>query len=208
MIFKAPWIEITTCLPCKNRCPYCPQDKLMSVYKGEKILTFKRFIQILKNIPKDVIITFSGFGEPFQSPECADMMVYANEQGYKIAVWSTLVGLTDEEARKIEDIPFINFNVHDIGQEKKDYEFITEWHKAVPNSRGGNLYKQKRREIIKGCARGNNFNCNVMLPNGDVYLCCSDWGLQHKLGNLLETNFDDLKREKEYELCHYCTYAL
>jgi len=35
-------------------------------------------------------------------------------------------------------------------------------------------------------------NGNVLLPNGDVSLCCMDYGLQNILGNLLKCNYDEL----------------
>ena len=35
-------------------------------------------------------------------------------------------------------------------------------------------------------------NGNVLLPNGDVALCCMDYGLQNILGNLLKCNYDEL----------------
>jgi hypothetical protein len=35
-------------------------------------------------------------------------------------------------------------------------------------------------------------NHNVLLPNGDVALCCQDYGLKHILGNLLRQNYDSI----------------
>jgi hypothetical protein len=57
---------------------------------------------------------------------------------------------------------------------------------------------------------------NVVLPNGDVSLCCMDYGLKHIIGNLLTTHYNNLDREKikllakEYNndlLCRNCHYA-
>jgi hypothetical protein len=58
---------------------------------------------------------------------------------------------------------------------------------------------------------------NVLLPNGDVTLCCMDYGLQHLLGNLVSGDYDallrsdeflrvrkGLKDESEEILCRYC----
>jgi radical SAM protein with 4Fe4S-binding SPASM domain len=33
---------------------------------------------------------------------------------------------------------------------------------------------------------------NVLMPNGDVYLCCMDYGLKHRLGNLVEQSYADI----------------
>jgi radical SAM protein with 4Fe4S-binding SPASM domain len=68
------------------------------------------------------------------------------------------------------------------------------------------------------CAISNNlFNQNVMMPNGDVYLCCMDWALRHKLGNLFEQPYEALHQSEEYNnirravndpsietICRYC----
>lgn len=97
-MIQPPWIEITTVLPCGNRCSYFPQSLLQSVYKGTH-----------------------------------------------------------------------------------------------------------HKEEVGPCLRAPDFNINVMLPNCDVVLCCNDYGLKHKLGNLLETNYNNLIREQDYELCHYCS---
>jgi hypothetical protein len=39
------------------------------------------------------------------------------------------------------------------------------------------------------CHRKRN---NVLLPNGDVVLCCNDYGLQHVLGNLRFESYENL----------------
>ncbi|MXO55590.1 radical SAM/SPASM domain-containing protein [Pontixanthobacter gangjinensis] len=33
---------------------------------------------------------------------------------------------------------------------------------------------------------------NVLLPSGDIALCCMDWDLKHVIGNLLETEYENL----------------
>ena len=44
------------------------------------------------------------------------------------------------------------------------------------------------------CSYTPTYDHNVMLPNGDVVLCCMDYGLKHKLGNLFEQSWDELDR--------------
>jgi radical SAM protein with 4Fe4S-binding SPASM domain len=75
----------------------------------------------------------------------------------------------------------------------------------------------RHKGVIKCWASGNLFNQNVMMPNGDVYLCCMDWSLQHKLGNLHEQSYEELHQSEEYRkiccsmtddsvetICRYC----
>lgn len=41
-------------------------------------------------------------------------------------------------------------------------------------------------------------NQGVLLPNGDVALCCEDYGLKHIKGNLLTGKYNDLFTSREY----------
>ena len=47
---------------------------------------------------------------------------------------------------------------------------------------------------------------NVLLPNGDVSLCCMDYGLDHILGNLFEQNYQDIIPQAQscFDLCNSC----
>ena len=57
---------------------------------------------------------------------------------------------------------------------------------------------EKRVGALACSISHNEFNQNVLLPNGDVYLCCMDYELKHRLGNLFLDDYKSLqvKREK------------
>ena len=69
-------------------------------------------------------------------------------------------------------------------------------------SRAGNVeivknnFKRKLGPLV--CHRGSyadledRLDVSVLLPNGDVSLCCNDYGLQNILGNLLKTDYVSL----------------
>jgi len=42
----------------------------------------------------------------------------------------------------------------------------------------------------------NTINSNTLLPNGDVTLCCMDYGMDNILGNLIESNYESLFKSK------------
>jgi Iron-sulfur cluster-binding domain len=42
------------------------------------------------------------------------------------------------------------------------------------------------------CADTPFYDQNVVLPNGDVLLCCMDYGMKHVIGNLLRQDYYDL----------------
>jgi len=87
-------------------------------------------------------------------------------------------------------------------------------------SRGGSikisdLQLPQRAKGKIGCRR--NLRYNILLPNGDVILCSTDWEMKHILGNLHETDYEQLftgdsfmnilaglKNEKNDILCRFC----
>jgi MoaA/NifB/PqqE/SkfB family radical SAM enzyme len=173
---------------------------LKRVYKGNKVLSFDDFKTALSNVPKDVQVHFSAFSEPFINPDAHKMVKYACEQGYEVVVYTTTRGLNVKE---LEGLVFKEFHVHNIGN-VQDVPYRTHFDTVDnPISRASNLFDTPAKENVK-CSRNDFYKQNVMLPNGDVVLCCMDYGLKHKLGNLLETNFNGLKREDSYELCQKC----
>lgn len=58
-----------------------------------------------------------------------------------------------------------------------------------------------------GCVEG--LYHNVLLPNGDVSLCCMDYGLDHIIGNLHEQTYEELIPEDQtcFTLCNSCENA-
>lgn len=78
----------------------------------------------------------------------------------------------------------------------------------------GRAMPNRRRGVI-GCAL--NLCSNMLLPNGDVTLCCVDYSMQHILGNLLTSDYESLFKGEEFLnvkkglrdeslniLCRYC----
>lgn len=93
-------------------------------------------------------------------------------------------------------------------------------HKHFTGTRARNIevdgvfVPQKKRGFI-GCRRA--LENNVLLPNGDVSLCCVDFGLKHIIGNLRSSDYRSLFQSREFRrvksgleresydiLCRYC----
>lgn len=71
------------------------------------------------------------------------------------------------------------------------------------------------------CGRGANLRQNIVFPNGEVFCCCADQGLQMRLGNLLTNTFDELDEHRDFYIrsqrsntgpsilpCKYCEFAV
>lgn len=257
-------MDITTIVGCAINCSYCPQKQTTLSYNSQdsRKMSFKTFEECLMKIPKKVKINFSGYAEPFLNYECKKMIVFADKMGYKISLYTTLVGINESDLISLSHIPFSSVDIHlptILGEEKiridqkykqklklalnlltnsscvemsfdgnmlnipSDFVENVTIHKVSINSRSGNLddkfiSKHKRSGILL-CDK--NLKSNVLLPNGDVTICCQDFGLSHIIGNLLNNDYENLFSSNEYNLvksnlsdegrdslCRYCEYAI
>ena len=196
-------LEITTYIDCPNRCSYCPQEMLIDAYKGKKQMSLDDFKLILSHTPKDVDIHFSGFSESMFHPDVIDFYLEA-EKTHGLVVYTTTKGMKDEYIPVLSAIKFKQFVVHDRNSRQLPFPHervvINDTNKI---SRGGNLWATTDKGGEQ-CFNSPSFQQNVVLPNGDVYLCCMDYGLKHKIGNLYLQHFDELQRDKQYDICHKC----
>jgi radical SAM protein with 4Fe4S-binding SPASM domain len=293
-MYKGANIEVTTEIGCPLACLYCPQDTLTRRYRGDgytgkRSMTLESFRSMLKKIPKQVQILFSGYVEPWTNKDCTEMILYTLEQGYKISVFTTLQGLNPVEAkavldefRKREDqvniicihLPdkdmfmrgwldtddywqvldlFFSFFIEKGGLSNK-FQAMTMDKQGIPHDkilqkyglrlngfvgwdRAGSLNTDKnkvddsvmqktvRNEFANGCGAtpSDYYNHQVLLPNGDIQICCMDYGLKNKLGNLNELDrwedvfntpeykrVDELSKKTEYTdelICKSCNLA-
>jgi len=247
-------MEITTKLGCANACHFCPQHLLSRSYKGkERMMTLTQFEQILQKIPKDVRVDFSGFVEPFFNPSCGRMIRKAKGEGYIVHLYTTLMGMTDDDFETLRSSPpdFIKIHAPDITGLKIAHDiWLPQFNKLLQTglpfetmsmgalepevqsfmeernlpielpsmiSRGGNLWKPQKIEGPLFCSQ-NRWHQNVVLPNGDVYGCCMDYGLTLSLGNILIDGYDSIFAKAETmrqntnppadSICRTCEWAM
>jgi len=270
-----PTLEINTIVPkkgCVVDCVFCPQrtlqkawnEKYFTNYEG-RTMTLDQFKMVIDKIPKEIRICFSGFVEPFMNKYCSDMILYAHEQGHKVAVFTTGVGMSLEDVNKIKNLDFSDewpnggFTLHLPDEEKRAKHKITDTYikviEELKNSnisnfitmtmgkvhnkvehlypddtvnkyemwhRTGNLIgeAQLKPELYgvmdevktishddkRTCGCPENLYHSVLLPNGDVTLCCMDYSLSEILGNLYTQEYDDImpKKNTTYDICSRC----
>lgn len=78
-------------------------------------------------------------------------------------------------------------------------------------SRAGNLKMDGlvqigTKEVPTTCGCQERLYHGVLLPNGDMSLCCMDYGLDHVLGNLYEQSYEEIVPVDgtAFELCKSC----
>jgi sulfatase maturation enzyme AslB (radical SAM superfamily) len=108
--------SLTLSVGCPINCKYCAQKQFLKAYYKStnpvKMLTYNNFIKIIERIPKDVIISFTGFVEPFANPDCLKMVMRALET-HKIRLYSTIYNVTIDDYEKFCDHHnLITFDIH------------------------------------------------------------------------------------------------
>ncbi|MCQ5142940.1 radical SAM/SPASM domain-containing protein [Enterocloster bolteae] len=108
---QRPVMEITPQIGCSVNCRYCPQKTLLDSYfkkdkKRKSELSFEEYKKILGKLPKNTLIEWAGFVEPFFNPFASDMMVYTYEAGFEQTLFTTLVNMKESDFEKIKEIPF------------------------------------------------------------------------------------------------------
>jgi radical SAM protein with 4Fe4S-binding SPASM domain len=105
------------------------------------------------------------------------------------------------------------------------YEVLISLQDRAGNLEGDELASREHiltNERITCCLGGSKFNTNVLLPDGTLLLCDSDFGMQHVLGNLKEQTYDEIRRGEEMKkifrgvagdqgvdlLCRKCVLAM
>lgn len=109
--------EFTLAIGCKLNCKYCPQKKLISRYtelfgNDDLYMSFENFKTCLSKVEKGAGISIGGMVEPFHNKECAKMIRYAYEQGYKITLATSLEGATEKDFEMLKDVEFSVLQLH------------------------------------------------------------------------------------------------
>jgi hypothetical protein len=183
------------------------------------------FVYYLHTVPKTTTVRFTGVSEPFLNPECPDMILWAHEHNYKIVLYTTLVGLTPENADHILHIPFDKLVLHlpdALGNAKipvtKDYlETLGKILTGVKNIEFMNMGPSFRTNNNENMARGitrkrktGRVGCDYLdepayqvLPNGEVFFCCMTRGVSGYVGSLKENTYWELANPEAFGKISY-----
>jgi hypothetical protein len=88
---------------------------------------------MLAKLPKNTRIDFSGMSEPWANPEATTMLEMVLYMGFKVAIYTTLYGMTDPERVKkaIETHPnqieVIMLHLPDSNKNMKGWKYSDEW---------------------------------------------------------------------------------
>lgn len=118
-------LEITTKIGCPINCADCPQAILRAKYSGRTYMRLEDYKTAIDKLPPGTRVDFSGMCEPFANPEAANMILYAAERGFPLALYTTLQGATENDRRKLEGVPFEVITIHLPDQDGRSHFNIT-----------------------------------------------------------------------------------
>ena len=266
-----PAMEITTMVGCPLMCTFCPQVPLIKAYgrDSSKFLSIENFETVLDKLPKDARIDFSGMSEPWANPDCTDMLELSLNKGFKVAIYTTIYQMTEEDIDRVEALIIkhptqfdaIVLHLPDAHNNMRGWKYSETWERAFKTLYGINKIfpgkvgamtmdmnnrvfhpdirhipeareaeKQNARfgahdragvldvsdvektgsqavELIKRkirhtrpltCKSTPFYDRNVLLPNGDVVLCCMDYGLKHIIGNLVKQTYAEMFQNPQF----------
>ena len=129
---KLSGIDLTLSIGCRLNCHYCPQKRLVSQYVNngsnpQDEMSMETFKKVLKNVRIGGSVCFSGMCEPFHNSHCIDMIEYAFQNGYKIMLFTTLMGVTDEIVDRLKKIDIMTLTIH-IPDKERNSKFIIDNH--------------------------------------------------------------------------------
>jgi hypothetical protein len=128
---------------------------------------------------------------------------YGNMKGWKysdewVEVFKIITSVVQNAGIKLEAM-----TMSDHGKIHKDLQHLgIQLYNWFGHDRAGSLNKEQVKEqpvnfIEKHerpvrCSKTINYDQHVLLPNGDVVLCCMDYNTKHILGNLITDSYQDL----------------
>ncbi len=226
---NAEFVEITTHIGCPINCAkYCPQEITVKNYgENNRSLTVDNFKIALNNLPDNLPVVFSGFCEPFANKDAIKFIRYSIEKKHPVVVNTTLVGASDQDIDELASYKYAEFCLHlpdgehahiQITEKYKEHVFtvIQKVHNVTFDIMNDNFASNNRENYCRGIYREKNLFFRIcpkwekpgftMLPNGNLYLCCMDFGLRHRIGNLFTERYEIVKQNYKpwYDLCKRC----
>ena len=247
-------LEITTHIGCPINCLDCPQKLLITNYKGRKNLDFESYKKAIDKVPAGTRIDFSGMCEPFANKNCTDMILYAADKGFPLALYTTLQGATLDDYERLKNVQYEVVTIHLPDMDGRSHfkitdeylEVLSRWecnnyscHGQIDDrvwpylkqrnlitfmhDRAGNVesrphFRHNVNHKLYCITSGRDMNHNVLLPNGDVLMCCMDYGYTGLFGNLFKQDYEEVINsdtaqkmratlDEGESICRHCTNA-
>jgi radical SAM protein with 4Fe4S-binding SPASM domain len=213
-------IELSTTELCNRTCVFCPRHD-PKVYPNRNLhMSVEDAEMISKNIGSDFKgkISLTGFSENFLNKNFHDIIKVMRKNLSNSIFECNTNGdfLTGEYAKKlfINGLDLLYINLYDgleqiekftkimknakIDESKYSFRahYSQEDYGLKINNRGGNItwlgFDESDIESLKGTPCYYPFYKMFIDYNGDVLLCCNDWGKEIRVGNMIKNKLEDV----------------
>lgn len=176
--------------------PFLAKDAIAMIQYAHSIGREMRLFTTLEGLNKEKFDLIKLIPFKFVMLHLPDMKQFAN-----IPVTDSYLELLEYvmSTKKADGTWFVNEANCQCEPNERAYSIVRDKVKVTWDmiDRAGNLSNEELRKSGKKtgklyCDRAVDLNHNVLLPNGDVVLCCMDFGLKYKLGNLLTDDYEVL----------------
>ena len=124
-------------------------------------------------------------------PDNNNMPGYKSSNEYNEALTNMLT--LSPNIMTMDDNDRLHDSIKSFNLKATHWPFITRAENIQPHdSIKVTLAESTNNEYIVECFRNKDMTENILLPNGDVTLCCMDYGNKHVIGNLLHQTYDEV----------------
>lgn len=192
-------IQIETVAGCNYRCSFCPIGQIEMPMGRMTRETFERIIGQLGNFEGELDLFFRN--EPLLDKRIMDFVKYAKENTRANIVLQTNGSLLTREKLEIltASCTVIVNDYTDDGEITGKVRSWSENDRTIISARSGDEVLTNRAGNLPKSADGSYrgfcvkpFREMTIAFNGDVVLCCQDWRLEEKFGNVNESTLEEI----------------
>ena len=183
--------------------PDCTAMVEYALTSGKNIAVYTTLYNWTEETARDVLALFSRHRSQVEVFSIHFPDEYGNMKGWKYSKeWENVFRLMSIGVQQMR-IKLEAMTMSDHGKIHQDLQHLgIQLYNWFGHDRAGSLNKEQVKEqpvnfIAKHekpvvCSKTINYDQHVLLPNGDIVLCCMDYDTKHVLGNMVTQSYEDM----------------
>jgi len=183
--------------------PDCTAMVEYALTSGKNIAVYTTLYNWTEETARDVLALFNRHRSQVEVFSIHFPDEYGNMKGWKYSKeWENVFRLMSIGVQQMR-IKLEAMTMSDHGKIHQDLQHLgIQLYNWFGHDRAGSLNKEQVKEqtvnfIAKHekpvvCSKTINYDQHVLLPNGDIVLCCMDYDTKHVLGNMVTQSYEDM----------------
>ncbi|CAB4133158.1 4Fe4S-binding SPASM domain containing protein [uncultured Caudovirales phage] len=183
--------------------PECTAMLEYSLTSGRNVAIYTTLYNWTEETASDVLALFNRYRNQIEVFSIHFPDEYGNMKGWKYSKeWEQVFRTMSTGVQQLR-IKLEAMTMSDHGKIHQDLQHLgIQLYNWFGHDRAGSLNKEQVKEqpinfitrhekpII--CSKTVNYDQHVLLPNGDIVLCCMDYDTKHILGNMISQSYEDM----------------